>query len=38
MAETEQDKLATEIAGQAESGYPKIIATDDDGVVETVAD
>lgn len=38
MAETEQDKHVTEIAGQAESGYPKIIATDDEGVVDAVAE
>lgn len=31
MAEDERSKLATVVAGQATSGYPKIFATDDDG-------
>lgn len=31
MAEDERSKLATVVAGQAESGYPKIFATDNDG-------
>jgi len=33
MAENEEDKHATQVAGKATSGYPKIFATDDDGNV-----
>lgn len=31
MAEDERSKFAMQVAGRAESGYPKILATDDDG-------
>lgn len=31
MGEDELSKFATQVAGQAESGYPKIFAVDDDG-------
>lgn len=33
MAEDTEKVISKQIAGQAESGYPKIIATDDDGVI-----
>jgi len=33
MAETGDEKVAMQVAGQAEDGYQKIIATDDDGVI-----
>lgn len=31
MAEDERSKFATQVAGRAEGGYPKILVTDDDG-------
>lgn len=31
MAEDDRSKFAMQVAGRAESGYPKILATDDDG-------
>ena len=37
MAVTEQDKHAQPIAGESESGGPKIVAVDDDGVVQVVS-
>lgn len=36
MAETEQDKMALQVAGQADSGGAKRISVDDDGKVNVV--
>jgi len=36
MAENEEDKHATQVAGKATSGYPKIFATDDDGKLKVI--
>lgn len=33
MAESDLDKHATPVAGQSDSGYPKIVSTDDDGKI-----
>lgn len=32
MAEDTEKVISKQVAGQAESGYPKIIAVDDDGI------
>lgn len=38
MAEEPGKVTVIQIAGEAESGYPKILATDDDGILKAKGD